>query len=982
MAATTMAEVKPAPSGAQLTAGLVFVTAKAPDDQQKVLAAFKKIVEQMPGTTAAERTQRSNAIARITMAQADPKLMFDEAGKLKESARKDLLPMLTQGMGTSTAMIEGADGIQYRASGVVVDGKFNVRLMVPVADVPPPTQKVMGEELPRIPSSEEVMKVLASVRAPAAPLSIPAKAAEAAKPADAPKPPVKPQARVMSADERTKAIDKILSVKAEGDEQQKAMIAKLAKLANGLPEGDKKKKLLEDLKDPKKVFDDKGLMTKSVKDQFAEQLGDTAVEVTTKKGKKMVAFGQTKKSDSPGNPSTITLTAEVPSDALSSDTGIALDKVKTPKKLDSGKLTVPVDMSGATPKIAEADVEAFDAAGEELDEGNGIVEPGADGAGAGTVTGGGNPGGKMAYGKRKGLGDKATSTGSLIGAGLGGILGFMLGGPIGAIIGLLVGALGGMMLGGNSPFEAQESLTLSPTDTKFQVRTPEGETPVMEIGMPLEGNRKTIIKGQANENGKFLVTESVTLSTVPGQGMERKKYNPPLEIDIDPKDGSVDKEALYQAVTGAKAPDAAALATPPAADSPSRARGANPDGPGRGTGAGAGVGAGAGAGAAPKPPATAVGITNIRKVGTGFDQSFTFDARMSDGSTKKYRAQAGYAGGSPHAGVAIGSITGADGVPVVFPGQGLVIRGDISSPPLLYNALQGATPQLMQAVNKAQGGVDAPAAGARTEAVTAIRPRATLGAAAPATAESVEVTLDKPQLKTTATPTTYVIKGADGRPMAAVVGAMQNGKFVVSAYGTPDPANLDATLAPRVMTPPMSFAASGDQVNFTQVMSEIRSKQDPVRVTMKGISKKEPSKPVTMQVEVGNGADRETLMVSGTVKGNTVVFDKIGGKDDSGNLRFVPLQADQQFSVSVAAFQNGANGLTASGSAGSLDTELTNNGKLQTALVGFSTSADAGRFSVASAADVDPTMDDLGSMRNGVEGVRGAAADTGRGPII
>lgn len=143
---------------------------------------------------------------------------------------------------------------------------------------------------------------------------------------------------------------------------------------------------------------------------------------------------------------------------------------------------------------------------------------------------------------------KLLNPGAGIGAAIGGLLGFFGLGPIGAIIGALLGGLGASMLTGHNPFEDKQNVVIAPTDKRVQVRTPEGDSPIVEMEMDGPTGAKFNVRGKTNAAGQFEISQAYMQPKVKGVQASRAHIDPQNPIVIPTSaDGFVNKEDIYKA---------------------------------------------------------------------------------------------------------------------------------------------------------------------------------------------------------------------------------------------------------------------------------------------------------------------------------------------------------------------------------------------------------------------------------------------------
>ena len=143
--------------------------------------------------------------------------------------------------------------------------------------------------------------------------------------------------------------------------------------------------------------------------------------------------------------------------------------------------------------------------------------------------------------------------GNMMGGLLGVLLGALIGGPIGALIGLLLGfgamaAFGGA-LGGGSDDKQTETVARG---ENVQVKS-DDRTPKMQLNIDLGDNKGLLVKGQADENGNFVVTDSIrTEDNKPVKGSE-KHFVPAKIVPMDAS-GAVNVDDVVKKVEEAEKP--------------------------------------------------------------------------------------------------------------------------------------------------------------------------------------------------------------------------------------------------------------------------------------------------------------------------------------------------------------------------------------------------------------------------------------------
>jgi len=137
-------------------------------------------------------------------------------------------------------------------------------------------------------------------------------------------------------------------------------------------------------------------------------------------------------------------------------------------------------------------------------------------------------------------------------------------GPLGAIIGALLGGLGGGVLTGNSPFEDRAAMDIAHGDKRIQVRTPEGDTPRLNMKMDGPPGFDLRVTGKAGAAGQFEMTEAVLEPKDKAGQARRLRFNPPKAV-ATAKDGFVNKDAIYSSVLGPGYKNILAGTTPPPA---------------------------------------------------------------------------------------------------------------------------------------------------------------------------------------------------------------------------------------------------------------------------------------------------------------------------------------------------------------------------------------------------------------------------------
>ena len=612
--------------------GTVF---KDEPSKTEALASLKELAQKMPETNPAEQKAKTDLLAEL----ADPeksKAFFiknpDPKGSgevINPAKMKAVTAAVVAGlgnaavMGNDTAKIKMQDATGKMVDVVVVgkmlpDGSFIPSAYVPEAE----GKNALKEKTNPIPLMKPIPE---ADRKPVKTLEdLQVIVTKASAPAVAPAPPPVADKATMTqlpAEQKNKILDNLVTVNADNDDKKKTVIAKLTKLVGAMPEGTKKAELMTQLSAPDakdKLFEGP-VLNDTFKAEFKAKLADSVVKIKTKSGKERVVLAGTT------GVGKVRAMAELPVD--DADKAGSLDKVKIAKDPSKSKEVQGTAALDNSLKMAQEDTNEFADIVEEIDnkgtdlEGKDVTTPPpgpvVTEAATSTATG------VKRITTRKSFIDRIMNQGAGIGAVLGGFLGFMGLGPIGVIIGLALGALVGSMITGNNPFSDTESLNVSPTDGKVQVRLPEGDTPTVEMHMEGPPGKNIVVTGMANGD-KFEISEATLESKVKGERGATLRFKPPKTIPVG-KDGMINKDDIYRTL------DLPIPAVPVAAP------------------------AGPAAGAAPVPavaiPAGAVGVEvkEIKVGGAAYDKakaladndkvSVLVEAKGPDGKTKKFRVE-------------------------------------------------------------------------------------------------------------------------------------------------------------------------------------------------------------------------------------------------------------------------------------------------------------------------------------------------------